>query len=409
MREENRYFQTVAFPENVIDPADRDRHPLASPFHYPPGSLDLPQRFGVEGRSYLSPGQTSLTVRTGALAFGAATENLWWGPGIRNALVMSAHAPGIPHVFLRTAAPISTGWGDLEARWMLGRLEESDYFDSDSTNDQRSLSALVLVFTPRFDAGLTVGLARVVYAPSSGGALVPVGAALDFLKSVGRPFHAAGDALLEPAPDQLFTFFGRWVFPAAGFEVYGEWARYEQPEDLRDLLVLPHRSRGYTVGLQWARPVAWGTLRLQTELTSLEPSTAFRVSPFGEWYASRTVPQGYTHGGQVIGAAIGPSGSSQWLAADRFGEGWEAGAFLGRIRWENQAEYTFPSEFRRADVTLFSGVRVGKAFGRLVVSARYTAGARLNYLFQAKPISPSDDRGVDIMNHTFELTLTAGS
>src|SRR5690606_24404975 len=113
-------------------------------------SMDLPQRFGESARVLVDPGQSSLTVETGAVAFGVATENVWWGPGIRNALLMGAQAPGIPHLFAGTATPLDTPLGDVRFRWMLGRLSESDYFDRDPSNDYRSLSGLVLVLTPSF-------------------------------------------------------------------------------------------------------------------------------------------------------------------------------------------------------------------------------------------------------------------
>lgn len=406
VHERNRPFQTFSFPETGDE---RRRHRLASPFHYPPGSADVPLRFGTGPRTLIDPGQSSLTVEAGPAAVGAATENLWWGPGVRNALVLSAHAPGVPHLFLRTARPLETGVGTLEGRWIVGRLSESGWFDFDATNDHRSLSALAVVFSPGFASGLHAGLARAVYAPSGS---VPLGAAFDVFRSVGRPFAAEGDTLLSPGPDQIFSLFARWGFPAAGLELYGEWARYEQPAGLRDFFEVPQRSRGYTVGLQHARPVDLGfaagdeTLRLQVEHTSLEPSSAYRIRPFGEWYASRRVPQGYTHRGRVLGAAVGPSGSGQWLAVDVFGARWRAGSYLGRIRWENQARFTYFREFRRSDVSLFLGLRGGADVGPLRVAAEYVPGVRLNYLFQAQELGHFQERGVDIRNHTLKLTLS---
>lgn len=409
VHERNRGYQVTSFPETG---GDRQRHRLASLFHYPPGSADVPLRFGTEPRTRVHPGRSSLTVRTGAVAFGASTENLWWGPGVRNALLLSDHAPGVPHLFLRTAEPLETGWGAVEARWMVGRLSESDFFDFDPDNDHRSLSALAVVFSPAVARGLSVGAARAVYAPSES---APVDAALDVFRNVGRPYAEAGDTLLEPGPDQVFTVFARWVFPSAGFEVYGEWGRYEQPASVRDFLELPYRSRGYTLGLQHARPVELDfadgdeILRIRAEHTSLEPSPAYRVRRFGEWYASRRVPQGYTHRGRVLGAAVGPSGSGQWAAADVVGEGWEAGVHLGRIRWENQAQFTYRQEFRRADVSLFLGLSGGGEVGPVRFRAQYVPGVRLNYLFQGQFRPSGEMRGVDVRNHTLRLTLSTPS
>lgn len=409
--EANEAFQTFSYPD-PNRPLARD--PLASPFHYPPGSMDLPQRPGTGARSYVDPGQSSLTIAAGAVAFGVATENIWWGPGIRNALLLSAQAPGVRHLFVRTARPLETKLGSIEGRWMVGRLDESDWFDRDRTNDHRSLSALAVVFTPSFDAGLAVGVARAVYAPAEDGAL-PLHAAWDVFRDVGRPSAAPGDTLVAAGPDQLLTLFARWVFPGSGFEFYGEWGRYEQPASVRDFLELPQHSRGWTAGLQYALPVALGrlgnggTFRLETEITSLEPSTSYRVRPFGEWYASRRVPQGYTHKGQVLGAAIGPSGSSQWLALDIFANRWRAGVFGGRIRWENQAQYNYLRELRRGDVTLWTGLRADADLGLLRVSAEYSPSVRLNYLFQSWYVEGDAERGVDIRNRTLKLTVSTGT
>lgn len=405
VHEQNRSFQV---PQRPAPEGGDTRDRFANLFHFPPASMDLPIRFGDEPRNRLDPGQSSLTVERGPVAFGAATESLWWGPGIRNALIMSSQAPGVPHVFFRTREPVSTRIGTVEARWMLGRLTESDHFDFDPSNDHRSLSALVVAFSPRFEPGLSLGFARAVYAPS-GGALIPVSAALDVLRSAGRPSQAPGDTLVAPGRDQLFSLFARWVFPEAGFEAYGEWGRFEQPASVRDFLELPNHSRGYTVGLQYARPVARDLrFRLQGEVTNLEPSTSFRVRPVSEWYASRTVPQGYTHRGRVLGAAIGPSGSSQWLAGDVFGDAWNAGLFAGRIRWENQSQFTYIQEFRRSDVSLMGGVRGGAELGPLRFAAEYIRTARLNYLFQGDPSNLPDERGVDIVNHTLKVTVSTG-
>lgn len=411
----NRAFQTVSFPETDTE---RARHPLASPFQYPPRSMDLPQRFGEAGYRRWTPGQSSLTVRFGPFAAGAATENLWWGPGTRNALVLSSNAPGVPHLFLRTTRPVELGIGNrwigaAEAYGILGRLERSDYFFGPGANPAsfpryRSLSAFAIALTPAFDEHLTLGISRAVYGPTEDA--VPVRAWINALRSVGIPPPVPDGGTLRPGRDQIFSLFWRWAFPGVGFEAYGEWGRYEQPKSSRDFFELPHHSQGYTLGSQWARTMTplgrEGTFRIQGEITNLEPSITYRVRETGEWYASRRVPEGYTHRGRVLGAAIGPSGSSQWLALDWFDGGWKVGTFLGRIRWQNEAQQSFAPELRRADVSLFSGVRGVMGLGPMRMEAEFTSTARLNYLFQALFLSPVEETGVDIANHTLSLTLS---
>jgi hypothetical protein len=406
--QQNSDFQTILYNRTH----DGGRHALSSPWYDRPESIDMPSRFGR--RSYLTGdlGQSSLTVALGPVSVGAATENLWWGPGVRNAIIMSNHAAGIPHLFLRSGRALATPLGDLEGRWMLGRLAESEYFDDTRVNDTRSFSALALTLRTSFEPDLTVGFARAVYAPAYDNS-VSLAAAFDVFRDVGRPNdRPATDLNREPGADQVFSLFGRWIFPRSGLETYAEWARYEQPASLRDFLVLPHRSQGYTLGLQWARSIADGVaMRLQGELTYLEPDAAFDRRHVAGWYSSRPVTQGYTQRGQVIGASIGPGSSSQWLAVDLFSdEHVQAGAFAGRIRWDNHSFYASGFHpFFAHDVSLYAGIRAAYRLGGMDVSAEIATEGRMNYLYQ----SPSPDWGardaVDLRNHSLRISVTPGA
>ena len=247
-----------------------------------------------------------------------------------------------------------------------------------------------------------------MYAPTSSND-VTVDAAFDVFRSVGRPNAGVrSDLLREPGPDQLFSFFGRWIFPRAGFEAYGEWARYEQPQSLRDLLVLPQHSQGYTLGIQWARPVSdSGVVRLHGEVTYLEPSSSYWQRNEIGWYTSRPVKQGYTHRGQLIGAGIGPGGSTQFAGADYLiGRTTQVGLFGGRIRWNNQAFYKSVRPFYAHDVSLFLGARGSRRVGLMDISVELSTEGRMNYLFQ----SPSPDwdaqEAVDIRNHSLRISVT---
>lgn len=413
---QNSDFQTLPYPVSY-EPA---RNSFASPW-YPAGeSIDRPSRFGDDPFYGVSLGQSSLTFDFGSIAAGAATENLWWGPGIRNALVMSNNAPGIPHFFLRTDRPLRTFVGSLEARWMIGTLSQSRYFDIGSGTTRRSISALALTLQPSFEPNLTLGAARAVYAPTRRSLDWPFDL-FNVFRDVGRP--AATLAAIQAAPsvgddepypvlgpDQIFSLFGRWVFPEAGFEAYGEWGRTERPSGLRDALVSPNHTQGWTVGLQWAEQVGQNALfRLQTEASTLELSSTYRQRPTLSWYTSASVPQGYTNRGRVIGAAIGPGSSSQWLAGDFLGSGWQVGAFAGRVRWDNGAYY------RRApllshhghDVSVYGGLRGGLVIGPFGISAELQTATRFNYLFQHIPYTSSDIFSVDIRNNTLRISVSA--
>ena len=212
------------------------------------------------------------------------------------------------------------------------------------------------------------------------------GHAFDVLKDRGF-YRAPGDTINRPSRDQVFSIFGRWVFPADGFAVHAEWARTDPPHSLRDLLTNPNHSQGYTLGLEWARRVRADrdAVRFQTEVTFLEKPPSYRNLPEITFYTGAAAPQGYTQRGQVLGAAIGPGASSQWLGVDYVAPQWRAGVFSGRVRWDNDALYTFPGVYGNKwcshDVSLFAGAQgaVVSRWGR--IEASVTAGERLNVFF----------------------------
>jgi len=412
--------QNLAYPmpaPATVPVRPADRNPLSSPWHLDP-SLDAALRFGYTGFHLLDPGQSTLGVHLGTLAVGVSTENEWWGPGIRNAIVMSDNATGIPRVFLRTSRPLRTPIGDIEGRWFLGALVESRYFDTHPSNDWRSISGLILVWRPEFDRDLTLGLARTVYAPLDRWYGLPAHL-LDVLLGSGRRAAARPDTGLVNAREQIVSLFGRWVFPADHFALHFEWARTQLPASLRDLLTDPNHSQGYTLGLEWGAPVHGGRdlVRLQAEGTYLEKSPSYRDRPLASFYTSSSVPQGYTQDGKVIGAAIGQGSSGQWMGLDYIAPKWLAGVFAGRIRWDDDALYTFPTpntaiaanKWCSHDVSLYAGATAGiqGAWGRLHVTV--TRGERLNLFFHnLTTCDPHPDQLsiLDARNTTLEVRFS---
>jgi len=398
--EQNELFQIIPYPQNAT-PA---RSVWANPFHPLPESIDLPIRFGDKPITRLDAGQSSLTANVWELSVGAATENLWWGPGIRNAITLSNNAPGFPHAFVQTRQPILTPVGTFDAQWILGKLSESSFFDLDATNNARSLSGLALTWSPASDAGLSIGAARIVMAARRN--RIPPSAAFDVFRLVGQP---NSDTTKAPGTtDQIFSLFARWVFPGPGFEAYAEWARFEEPVSFRDFLEYPGHSEGYTLGFQWARPMIPGhVFRLQGEATYLEPDPSLRLRPVAVTYTSRAVPQGFTQRGEALGAAIGPGASSQFLGGDVFAPWWRVGAYIGRIRWDNGTLFEpIVPEFKRQDVSLFAGLRGSVSWNGMRLALDFTHAARFDYLFQAYVLAPTRTGGIDLVNNTFAANFS---
>lgn len=389
-------------PSNIAGRSD-----FALPYHSGPVSIDLPFRFGSESFTIVDLGQSAVWAALNVIDIGASTENQWWGPGIQNALVMSNNAPGIPHAFVRTNRPVHTDIGDFEAKLIAGGLTESLYFDRDSSNDRRSISGIVATYSPSLEPNFSIGAARTVYSPAPRSSDV-TSHALDalFRGSTQRPdsTHTGASTF-----DQMLSLFARWVFPQNGFEVYGEWARMLPPSGLRQLLVDPQYTRGYTVGMQVAGNVQRDALlRFQAEATFLDQTPPTRAGDTLSFYTSRDVPQGYTQRGQLIGAAIGPGGSSQFLALDYMPRWWDVGIFAQRIRWDDDVYYIQSTGFSyfSHDVTALVGVRgTVRMFGG-EVHAEYSFGSRLNFLFQNAGGGYGPERENDFRNASFRLWMT---
>jgi hypothetical protein len=400
---QNRPFQIYPWPTAA-------RSPFASPFFPTNASADLPMRFGGLSLTTVHPGESHLTIGQGAVAYGVSSESQWWGPGIRNALVLSNNAPGVPRVFVRTRRPLATRIGTIEGLLMAGTLTESMYFDTTASNDYRSLSGLLLVFRPASEPSLSLGLARVVVQQTSG----PLGAVGHLLSALGNWESPRGDLegdpaeLPKPAADQITSLFARWILPGGNFEAYGEWARAEVPRNLAEFLTAPHHSHGYTLGFQLAQPVRREGyhLRINGELTYLEQNRVFHDRPPRDFYTGRATEQGFTHRGQVLGAAIGPGSSSQWLAVDYFAPRQSVGVFASRIRWHTDAFYRRldPRPARR-DVTFLAGVRGSAPVHRMLVDGELTVNRRFNYLFQNEGYLGDSVDPIDIANFTFGLRV----
>ena len=400
-------FYSQNRPFQVFASTDPTRSAYANPFHEAASgaSLDLPHRFGDRHLLGMDFGRSRLAIEWPYVAVGATTEGEWWGPGIRNAIVMSNNAAGVPRWFVETHRPVRTRIGAISAKLVSGTLTQSLFFSA-AANENRTLSGLLVQVVPAFDSTLTLGFSRVVYAP--------VGSeASPFTLTLARSFDALArwENLQGPGrqrSDQIAALFARWIFPRAGFEVYGEWARMDLPRTATELLVAPHHTGGWTFGFQWARPRGdHRYLRLRSELTYLEQSRVFPDRPTPDFYSGSGSPHGYTQRGQVIGAAIGPGASSQWLAVDWITPMWEGGAFVGRVRWDNDAMYRQPApNFWKHDVSTLSGVRAGWRSSLADLSAEITAARRYNYLFQNGIASPGGYRTVDVRNITLALAVT---
>ncbi len=395
------------------------RSRYASPFHTgaAPGDapIDLPLRFGDRPRASVGGGQSSITLSGDVVAAGVATENEWWGPGIHTALLLGTAAGGFPHAFLRTARPLRTRVGVVEARLLWGTLTPSAFADSASTTQYRSFSGALATLRPSILPTLTLGVERSVIR-NAAGAATAAGRAVDVLRLWESPPTDADEiARATGAPtrrraDQLVGLFARLVAPESGAEAYVEWVRQELPRSLREFLLAPQATQGYTIGAQWISAPAVTprpSLRIQAEASNVEQSVAIRGLAVRDFYTGFATRDGHTHRGQPLGAATGPGSSSQRLGADLIARGWHGGLFASRVRWENDALYRQANaNFFRHDVSLTGGVRGSIRRSRWDLSAEAAYTDRINYLFQNGFNNPGGIRTVDVHDVSISLSVS---
>ncbi len=395
-------------PFEIVSGQTDHRSTFSSPFH-PEGrnSLDLPLRRGSRALSAVGPGSSGVfaAFAGGSVVTGVTAAPAWWGPSVRNALLLSHQAPGVPRVF--ASGRHQPGFGRVEWNWFTGVVTESPFFDRNPSNDRRSLGGFALALSPRLLGGLTLGGGHLALMPWEGSKTPGVGTLL------GLPFR--GDGLdpadgEAPAVDALTMLFVAWSKPDHGVRFGVEAAWQEPPETLDDWLTKWAHTRAVTVSFRWrAPPGAPGDgWYAEGENTSLDQTrTRFDVPHPPDFYSGRADPHGFTHQGQLLGALAGPGGQGLWVEVGRrVAPNAEVGVFVARNRYENDAaarqEYF---NFTRRDVALEGGARVRGRSAYLLVELAFGIQQRMNYLFQNGQGNPLGLRTIDVANPFLTLAL----
>ncbi|MFC3199222.1 capsule assembly Wzi family protein [Parapedobacter deserti] len=406
-------FLTVQFqPEVIIASNNRYDELAASPgygwhWYYTFGNrIDMPEYFGKGPYSRAFMGQSSVRANFDPVSIGLSTENLWWGPGIRNALLMSNTAPGFPHLTINTTKPVSTAIGSFEGQFVVGKLRSSGYppsyteesrhhelFYVEKPDVDRSFSGLIASYQPRWIKGLSLGwiTTKVVNRPDVNG----LRDFLPFVKPEARDvaYLDAGNGAERTSQDYSIDYnsiFFRWAMPAGMLELYGEYGRSLRPHDGRDRMVQAAHSRGYVLGFRKLLPSNWikaGDLfQLGAEITQLAFNSSYFLndSPTPTWYTHHVVRDGYTHRGQVLGAGIGPGSNIQsvqvsWLRGFK-----QVGLQFERFVQKEDFFYSYGhvNDLRRQWVDLGVRAYADWDFDRLIASAGLQYTHAYNYRFE---------------------------
>lgn len=286
--------------------------------------IDLPVRIGKEIKLRLYPGQSSARYNYKKISAGISTENLWWGPGMRNSLLMSNSAPGFLHFTFNLREPIHTAIGSFEGQFIAGRLDGSgsappdQFHEYRSTvlyqpkpNDWRYISGLVMTYQPDILPGLFLGFARTSQLYSKD--LNSIGEYFPFFSS----YNSNTIAERPTQPDRYTSVFMRWLLAKSKAEIYFEYGHNNQLKSISDFIKDPDDGRAYIFGMSKffdlsSRPDEGILAKLEfAQLSQTSSSSVLRGAQ--SWYIDDYVRHGYTQLGESLGAGAGPGAEVQTL------------------------------------------------------------------------------------------------
>jgi|694.fasta_scaffold07461_2 hypothetical protein len=310
-------------------------------------NVDAPEQFGTKPILKAFPGQSKIQYNFYKdISVGISTQNIWWGPGIKNSLLMTNNAAGFLHVALQTNKPIVSKWGTFEAQMVFGKLDNSTIFPPDTNrvmngvilynpkpNNWRYFTGYTFSFQPKWVPGLFLGASKStsIYNNNMSGPL-------DLLPFAGLLVSNAEKANLKATYGSVFF---RFLLKEARAEVYAEYGRNDRGASIVNLITDKNYNRGYVVGFRKITNENRHHIRFEvtTEFTNLQATNAQEVYNARSWYINSNVRQGYTQLGKIMGAGIGSGGKSQSIDISILKRRAKMGIMLERIVQNNDFYY----------------------------------------------------------------------
>ena len=279
----------------------------------------------TNGLSKILPGQSSVRYDLGKVSLSASTQNLWWGPGIYNSMLMSNNAPGFFHYSFATNRPLKTFLGNFQFQIISATLKQdsSQGFEHRNLkklnlqNRDRAYNALSFTFQPVIMKNITFGLTRAFQnlAENNIAGFVP-----KYLPVLGSFFGSAYNDTINR--DQILSFNTRWVFPKNHAEVYLEFGYNDAKDNFRDLMLDMSHSSGYLFGfkkLSYLNKLDY--LDFGAEVIRMAQTPSYLMRNAGNFYEHGRMTEGYTHKNQILGAGSGFGNNMQTVNLS-FNRGW---------------------------------------------------------------------------------------
>ena len=394
--------------------------------------IDMPERFGNFSHNKTTFGQSSIRLNWKSISLGISNENIWWGPSLRNSIMMSNHAEGFRHITFNTLKPIKTFIGNFEWQVITGRLESSGFTpprtdiehagtnlyipkinQRGETDDWRYIQGLIISYSPKWIDGLSFGLIRWVQMYS---ALVE--GRYPWLEGNPTYFPAFQNIFrkndkyenYEAQTDQAAGVFLKWVWKDSKAEIYAEFHHNDSKQNLRDLLLDADHSRAATIGLQKIFNINNDDFLFNWEWTQMEQTGSRLIRNAGSWYEHGYVFDGYTNKGEVLGSSIGPGSNSHYFSLNRIKKRELIGIGLEIVDNDNDfyhEAFASARDYRRYWKDINLHLKYNKSFKYFNLSSNLIYIRSLNYQWELDDFAtPYYHPGRDVDNFHLSLKLT---
>ncbi|RKQ50978.1 capsule assembly protein Wzi [Roseivirga pacifica] len=357
--------------------------------------IDTPESFGNEPINKLMWGQSSIKLELGPVSAGWSNQNIYWGPGKKNALVMSNNSTGFQHLTLNTNKAIKTPIGHFEAQVIAGKLEGSGY-DPPRANmvvnsefiyrprskDWRYLSGIAMTYQPKWIPRLSLGFTRVVQQYSK-----TAKENNDYFAAFSNLFRS-NDKFNDIVRDQLASVFFRYFWTSTKSEFYFEFSRNDTSIDFRDFFLEPGHAAAYLFGFTKLFPFQQKKnefIEMELEWTILQQGSGRIIRDASTFYIHSRVRHGYTHKGEILGAGIGPSANAQTINVNWVSGMNKLGIQLERYVHNNDLYidlFENVRNYRRHWVDISAFVTGSWQFDDLILGGKIGLIKSLNYQYQ---------------------------
>lgn len=332
-------------------------------------SIDFPERMGQDPYRQSFRGQSYVHVHAGPISIGYGTENVTWGAGRNNNIILSNNAPGFGHFTLHTNKPIKiSALGTFEGQMLGGKLRPSGFkyplrytagewppiagdvvVDSLAPEFYSYFTGTKGVYQPKWLPGLFLGASRIVQI---GGEPTSYRSYFEnlYLGAKGEQTGGGPDSGYINR-NQLVSISFRYLMPKAKFELYGEVGREDWAWDFEDFMTRPANTTAWMLGFRklQAIPNQKAILEFSAEVTKIQApmhnygnGSSFTSGVYSFYMAGGggSKSKGWTNRGQVLGAGIGP-GSNMTTVGIKKIEGFNTiGLSIERVAYNQDLFYS---------------------------------------------------------------------